>query len=157
MPYSLFLKKQNFKFSSSHFTIFNKDAAEGLHGHNYQVALRAEFAEVQEDTDLAVDFNPIKKSVRALCENLDEKILIPKNSPYLKITESLNYKNHLEVHFNDRHYCFPEAEVHLLDATNITSESLARVFHKSLQQEITAKTFSITIFETAGQAATYIP
>ncbi len=155
MPYSLYLKKQNFKFSSSHFTIFSKNTAEGLHGHNYQVAVRAQFAEIQKDTAMAVDFNVIKKAVRALCEELDEKILIPQTSPYLKISDSPHYKNHCEVQFNDRHYCFPKNEVVLINASNITSESLAFDFYQKLKKSLSLEKFSITVFETAGQAATY--
>lgn len=155
MPYSLYLKKQNFKFSSSHFTIFSEDTAEGLHGHNYQVAVRAEFSDVQKDTSMAVDFNIIKKAVRSLCEELDEKILIPKTSPYLKIKDSPHYKNHCEIHYNDRHYCFPKKEVVFIHASNITSESLAYDLYQNLAKSLSLDKFSVTVFETAGQAATY--
>jgi 6-pyruvoyltetrahydropterin/6-carboxytetrahydropterin synthase len=155
MGYSLYLKKQNFKFSSSHFTIFNKEKAEFLHGHNYQVAVRVQFKTVDPQTEMAVDFNEIKKQVRALCDQLDEKILIPKKSTFLKIFKSPHHADHQEIQFHNRHYCFPENEIYFVDANNITSESLARYIYEKLETKIKCDRFSITVFETAGQAASY--
>lgn len=155
MPYALLLKKQNFKFSSSHFTIFDKTHAEHLHGHNYQVGIKAVFNQVDPATEIAVDFNQIKKAVRALCDQLDEKILIPKNSSFLKINKSPHYAQHIEVKFHDRIYCFPENEVFYIEASNITSESLARYFYQKLQDLMTCDRFTVTVLETAGQAASY--
>lgn len=155
MPYALLLKKQNFKFSSSHFTIFNKTKAEHLHGHNYQVGIKAVFNDVDPKTELAVDFNQIKKTVRELCDQLDEKILIPQNSTFVKINNSPHYQNHIEVKFNDRNYCFPKNEIFYIPASNITSESLARYFYDSLAASMTCDSFTVTVLETAGQAASY--
>lgn len=157
MAYGLFLKKQDFKFSSSHFTLFSKDTAEHLHGHNYQVAVKMSFEEVDEDLDMAVDFNVIKNEVRSLCKSLDEKILIPKKSKYLKIENSPHYKDHIEVQYNQRHYCFPQNEVFFLPVRNITSEALAKFIHDKLKSSLNSKVSSMTVsvFETQGQAASY--
>jgi 6-pyruvoyltetrahydropterin/6-carboxytetrahydropterin synthase len=155
MPYALFLKKQNFKFSSSHFTIFSETQAEFLHGHNYQVAVKVHLDDVNKNTEMAVDFNVVKKAVRAVCDQMDEKILLPKKSTFLKISESPYYKKHTEVRFQDRVYCFPSNEIFYVDANNITSESLARHIHLQLSKALKIKNFSITVYETAGQAASY--
>lgn len=157
MPYTLLLKKQDFKFSSSHFTIFSKTEAEFLHGHNYQVGLKVQFKNVDAKTEMAVDFNAIKKAVRALCNELDEKILLPRNSTFLKITDSPHYPQHTEVRFLDRIYCFPKKEIYFIEASNVTSESLARYLHQKLSSSLPAASFSVTVFETAGQAASYTP
>jgi 6-pyruvoyltetrahydropterin/6-carboxytetrahydropterin synthase len=155
MPYALFLKKQNFKFSSSHFTIFSETQAEFLHGHNYQVAVKVHLDNVNKNTEMAVDFNVVKKAVRAICDEMDEKILLPKKSTFLKISESPHYKKHTEVRFQDRVYCFPSNEIFYVDANNITSESLARFIHLQLTKALKIKSFAITVYETAGQAASY--
>ncbi len=155
MPYALFLKKQNFKFSSSHFTIFNESQAEYLHGHNYQVAVKIQLDQVDKKTEMAVDFNVVKKAVRSICDEMDEKILLPKNSTFLKISESPHYKKHTEVRFQDRVYCFPSNEIFYVDANNITSESLARDIHRQLAKSLSFRSFSVTVYETAGQAASY--
>ena len=155
MPYALFLKKQNFKFSSSHFTIFSETKAEYLHGHNYQVAVKVMLDEVDKSTEMAVDFNVVKKAVRAVCDQMDEKILLPNKSSFLKITESPHYKKHTEVRFQDRIYCFPSNEIFYVDANNITSESLARFIHQQLAKVLSFKNVTVTVYETAGQAASY--
>ncbi len=155
MAYALFLKKQNFKFSSSHFTIFSESKAEFLHGHNYQVAVKVQLDNVDPKTEMAVDFNVIKKAVRAVCDELDEKILLPKKSTCLRVSDSPHYKNHTEVRFADRVYCFPSNEIQYLDASNITSESLARCIHQQLASVMTQKKYAVTVYETAGQAASY--
>jgi 6-pyruvoyltetrahydropterin/6-carboxytetrahydropterin synthase len=155
MSYTLLLKKENFKFSSSHFTIFNKTTAEFLHGHNYQASIKVLFSEVDAETEMAVDFNFIKKEIRKICEEMDEKILLPKKSNFLTIQQSPHYKNHTEVHFNERNYCFPNNEIYYIETNNVTSEALARVIYKKLEKHFTKNKFSVTIFETAGQAAQY--
>lgn len=155
MAYALFLKKQNFKFSSAHFTVFSQTEAEALHGHNYQVAIKVFIDNVDSKTEMAVDFNVVKKAVRAICEQLDEKILLPKNSSFLKMAQSPHYKNHTEVRFNDRVYCFPSNEIFHVDASNITSESLARFIHQQLSKALDFGKFAVTVYETAGQAASY--
>jgi 6-pyruvoyltetrahydropterin/6-carboxytetrahydropterin synthase len=159
MSYALFLKKQNFKFSSSHFTIFSEKSAEFLHGHNYQVAVKILIDTVNPKTEMAVDFNVIKKAVRTVCDQMDEKILLPKKSTFLKISASPHYKKHTEVRFQDRVYCFPDNEIFYVDANNITSESLARFIHEKLEDTLESalsfEKLSVTIYETAGQAASY--
>ena len=155
MTYTLLLKKENFKFSSSHFTIFDKKTAEHLHGHNYHVSLKVLFEEINTETEIAVDFHCIKKEIRSICEQMDEKILLPKKSKFLEIKKSPHYKNHTEVHFNDRNYCFPNNEIFYIEANNVTSEALARIIYKKLEKNLKDYRFSVTVYETVGQAAQY--
>jgi 6-pyruvoyltetrahydropterin/6-carboxytetrahydropterin synthase len=157
MPYTLVLSKENFKFSSSHFTLFSQDDAEHLHGHNYKVSLRASFGDVDKNTEMTVDFESIKKEVRAICDKLDEKILIPQNSPYLKIEASPHYKNHTEVRYNERVYCFPTGEIFFVPVANITSEALAKFVYTELRKTLPAKIkkIAVAIRETSGQSAIF--
>ena len=92
MSYTLFFEKPRFKFSSSHFTIFDGETAETLHGHNYHVKLKLSFADVDPKTELALDFNVVKKELTKICDELDEKVLIPEDSPYLTIHKNQNLK-----------------------------------------------------------------
>lgn len=157
MPYRLEISKENFKFSSSHFTVFSADQAEHLHGHNYRVSVELTFQTVDTQTQMAVDFNTIKKAVRALCDGLDEKILVPKSSPFLKISKSPHYEGHTEVRFQARIYTFPTSEVIFVPVTNITSEALAKHLHDELSPVIppSATALTVTVQETAGQSAVY--
>jgi 6-pyruvoyltetrahydropterin/6-carboxytetrahydropterin synthase len=155
MSFVLELKKENFKFSASHFTIFGPDHAERLHGHNYYVTVKLYIRDVQTSTGMTVEFNEIKSVIKTFTERLDERVLIPKFSPYLILTElpsSASHladqhvaprdsetasahpdsKNesasggHLQVRYGHKIYQFPISDIFMLPATNITSEELAR-------------------------------
>src|SRR6185312_1662599 len=121
--YTVHLAKEPFKFSCSHFTILASDRAERLHGHNYQVRVDISVDSVDDKLGFAFDFNAVKPMIRQLCAELDERILLPSKSPYLKIKNSATS---VEVDFGPKHYAFPADDTRLLPLTNITSEELAR-------------------------------
>jgi 6-pyruvoyltetrahydropterin/6-carboxytetrahydropterin synthase len=157
MAYQLSLKKENFKFAASHFTIFSEEHAEALHGHNYQIGVRLSFSEVDEKLEMKIDFGSIKEKIRALCEELDEKILIPQNSSFLKIGDSPHYIKHTQVEYGERFYCFPTSEICFLPLANITSEGLAKYIWGKLSP-LFSKDFSklsVSVKETSGQWASY--
>ena len=66
MAYQLALKKENFKFAASHFTIFSESRAEALHGHNYQIGVRLGFDDIDEKLEMKVDFGSLKEKIRAV-------------------------------------------------------------------------------------------
>ena len=162
MPYSISLSKDRFKFSASHFTLFSKERAESLHGHNYQISLTANFKEIHRETGLAIEFSELKKAIKNLCDELDEKILLPTRSPYLKTNRQPavtdQSQNNIEVRFNNRFYSFPEEECRLLDLVNTSSECLAHWFHKKLKtplEEIGVQDYSIHLSESQGQSVSF--
>lgn len=158
MAYSLVLNKENFKFSASHFTIFSEKNAEALHGHNYNVGVKLAFNELDKDLEMKIDFKHIKEKIKAICDALDEKILIPKGSKFLKISPSPHYKRHTQVEYGDRFYCFPDNEILQLPLSNITTEALARYIWENLEPHFKKDfhTFSVNVKETAGQSAIYM-
>ncbi|MBX9768585.1 MAG: 6-carboxytetrahydropterin synthase, partial [Bdellovibrionales bacterium] len=127
------LHKESFKFSGSHFTIFSKTSAERLHGHNYYVRVRVEVMELDPKLGMAFDFNVLKPHVRDLCDELDERVLIPDESPYLKLKKS---KKEIEVQFQDKRYVFPLSDCKLLPVANITTEELSRLFCERLKKKL---------------------
>ena len=70
-------------FAAAHFTLFSATERENLHGHNFQVTLNAT-APVHDD-GLTFDYNILKKTLKALCDEYDEQVLMPTKSPYLSI------------------------------------------------------------------------
>ena len=162
------LAKEAFKFSSTHFTLFSATEAERLHGHNYQVSVECGFEKLDE-FGMGFEFNELKPHIKALTEAWDERVLIPGLSPHLKVsTENIREKNHLIVEFGTRSYRFPETDVIILEAVNVTSEELARLFALALAkawQTATARKNSnlanrihfleISIEETRGQRASF--
>lgn len=152
MQTSLHLSKQNFKFSAAHFLIFDEKHAERLHGHNYQVKVDLAFAEKSEHGYL-VDFNILKKEIKARLDQWDEYVLLPKLHPDMKI--SVNGKS-TEVRFRDRYYVFPTNEVILLETNNTSVENFSQIllqdFVKSFKKHGIVK-LRVTVEESRGQSA----
>ena len=92
---TLHLAKQNFKFSSAHFLIFDEKSAEMLHGHNYQVKvdLLGPSPDQYADKGYFVDFAIIKKIIKDYCDQWDEHILLPQKHPDMKYKTSADGKN----------------------------------------------------------------
>lgn len=157
MGFVIHLGKENFKFSCTHFTIFGPNRGERLHGHNYQVRCSIQVQQIDAKLGMAFDFNVVKPVIKAICDRLDERILIPTESPYLKLTDLST--NQLKVVFASKEYIFPNEDVMQLPIVNITSEELARYTCKELKKEIAGKlpvgTVSVTVEETLGQSVSY--
>lgn len=155
MSYIVELKKERFKFSATHFTIFSEDRAEKLHGHNYHVSINIKFKDIDEDTGLTVEFSELKNEIQKLCDLLDEKILIPAESPFLSVGE---VEENIEVRYNSKLYSFPKEDCEILNTTNTSSECLAKWFYDELLSsfhKFSIKNFMVTIEETSGQSVTY--
>ena len=75
--YSVVVAKDYLKFSAAHFIAY-PGFREPLHGHNYQVSVRVE-AELGGD-GYVLDFGLVKKLALELCEELDERVLVPESS-----------------------------------------------------------------------------
>lgn len=154
------LAKQNFKFSSAHFLIFNDHEAEMLHGHNYQVEVSL-FPEVKsnfEQQGYFIDFAEVKKIVKQQCDIWDEHILLPQKHKDMKNKESADGKNY-EIHFRDRFYSFPKNETIWLPVTNTSVEQLSQIFAQNLWDKFKDSSVGrihVTIEETRGQSATTV-
>lgn len=156
MSFTVHLAKENFKFSGSHFTIFGKGEGERLHGHNYYVSVKVEFDQLDKSTGLVFDFNELKPIVKSICESLDEKVLIPAESPYLEIQET---DTQLNIQFSEKLYSFPRVDVALLKVANVSSEELSRYLaHEISAQWMRSKqmrSLAVTVEETRGQSVEY--
>jgi 6-pyruvoyltetrahydropterin/6-carboxytetrahydropterin synthase len=152
----LHLSKQNFKFSSGHFLIFDETRAEMLHGHNYQV--KVDILKLQESAGqkgYLIDFYDLKKIIKQLCDVWDEHVLLPENHPDMKKSMTRNGKN-CDISFRDRFYSFPKDEVIWLPVENTSVESLSGLFAKTLMNELKKMgvlKLKVSIEETRGQSA----
>src|SRR5579885_1120272 len=72
--YSVVVAKDFLKFSAAHFIAY-PGFREPLHGHNYQVSVRVDAALGPEG--YVLDFGLVKRVARALCAELDERVLLP--------------------------------------------------------------------------------
>lgn len=159
---SLHLAKQNFKFSSAHFLIFDDHSAEMLHGHNYQVRVHIAIPDQmmsEQDSEgkigYAIDFNVIKKYIKAELDQWDEHILLPRLHPDMTYKISADKKNH-EIKFRDRFYSFPANEIIWLDVTNTSVEQLSQLLAENLIKEFQKykiRKIKVEVEETRGQSA----
>lgn len=152
---TLNLHKQNFKFSAAHFLIFDKQSAERLHGHNYQVKVNIT---VPQDQSLSkegyfVDFNVFKKAIKAKLDEWDEMVLLPGKHEDMKFTEN---GPSLEVRFRERFYVFPKNEVLRLPVTNTSVEQLSQLLATYFLHEFKVhgvQKVQVSVEETRGQGA----
>lgn len=154
---TLHLAKQNFKFSSAHFLIFDEKSAEMLHGHNYQVKvdLLCPNNEVSTEQGYVVDFHVLKKIVKEQCDKWDEHVLLPAQHPDMKYKKSADSKNY-EINFRDRFYSLPIKETIWLPIRNTSVENLSALFAEEISAEIFKfgiKKIRVTVEETRGQSA----
>ncbi len=125
------ISKEYLHFSAAHFTLFSRTERENLHGHNFYVT--AEVDSLVGENGLAFDYNELKSTLKILCEELDEKVLLPEKSPYLDISNEGDY---LVARFADERIPFLPRDVLVLAVRNITVEELAPWFlHRVRQQD----------------------
>lgn len=155
MPrYRMVLAKEDFKFSSAHFTLFPDGRAELLHGHNYRVRVALTGGELDGD-GLLVDIETFKKALRALCARLDSRTLIPAESERLQWERD---GESIEIRFGDRVYRFPAQDALLLPLANTSIELLARMLWRDLAPHLTGsrvESLAVAVEETAGQECWY--
>lgn len=151
----LSLAKENFKFSAAHFLIFDEHRAERLHGHNYRVRLEVKLAWDNEPVQgYGIDFSTLKNALKAHLDSWDERVLLPGHHPELRVREEEG--GHLQIHFRDRRYQFPAAEVILLPIVNTSVELLSGLLCEELWEGFKAlgvEGFQIQVEETSGQSA----
>jgi 6-pyruvoyltetrahydropterin/6-carboxytetrahydropterin synthase len=100
------INKEYLHFAAAHFTIFDESNRENLHGHNFQMALNAT-AEIGDD-GLTFDYNILKHALKSLCDELDEQVLMPTQSPHLNIHHGEDYVFVEYAYFLDRLRGLPE-------------------------------------------------
>jgi 6-pyruvoyltetrahydropterin/6-carboxytetrahydropterin synthase len=152
--FSIRLAKEDFKFSSAHFTLFADGPAELLHGHNYRVEVELE-GEQLDRAGLLLDIAAVKRRIRERCARLDERTLLPEKSRAVQLTPR---GGQLEVGVEGRSYVLPAADVVRLPLENVSMELLARMLWEEIAEVLTGsrvETLTLTLHETAAQSCSY--
>lgn len=142
-------------FCSGHFITYEGDKCEAVHGHNYRAAAVVE-GELGEDA-YVFDFVALKRLLRAICDRLDHKMLLPLHNAHLRLSEA---DNELTVHYRAKRYVFPRNEVVLLPISNTTAEKLAEWIGGELEAALRVQgahnltAWEVEVEESFGQAAT---
>jgi 6-pyruvoyltetrahydropterin/6-carboxytetrahydropterin synthase len=148
------LAKEDFKFSSAHFTLFADAPAELLHGHNYRVEIELE-GEQLDEAGLLLDIAAVKRRVRERCARLDERTLLPEKNPAVQIRESAGQ---VEVRFEGRSYALPARDTLRLPVLNVSMELLARLLWEEIAEVLRGsrvEVMTLCLHETAGQSCSY--
>ena len=159
--WTLHIRKDHFKFSAAHMTVFPNGDKEGLHGRNYQVKLAIELAE--PGLGRMLSYEVFKQALRTVCAAWDEKVLIAGDNPLLEIlpAKAIEYSFLL----CGKRYVLPADEVAVLEMDNVTAENLAQALFERFWAELTRDpaipwrerivAASLRVDESPGQGATY--
>ena len=154
----LHIRKEALKFSAAHMTVFPDGTKERLHGHNYRTELSVEFP--SQSTTQFLAFSSFKIPMKAICEQWDEKLLLPGRCPRLKIIRDT--ADELEFSLCGKRYVLPKDEVEILPIDNVITETLAMEFSRRLIEALKPEELrhftkvELRIEEITGQGASYV-
>jgi 6-pyruvoyl-tetrahydropterin synthase len=152
--YRVVVEKDYLKFSAAHFIAY-KGFREPMHGHNYQVSVAIAGA-VGED-GYVLDFGIVKKVTKAVCDELDERILIPARSDCLTVAH--DGPSVVLVYEDGARFAFPATDCVLLPIVHASAEELAAYVLARLREGLGAHTMrglseiEVGVSEAPGQAA----
>jgi len=129
--FSIEVEKDYFNFASAHFLIFANGRREALHGHNYQVSVAVE-GELDK-AGVVLDFITFKPLVKRVCDDLDHRTLIQRNSPVLKIRRG---RKDVEVVHKGQRLVLPARDVILLPIANTSTELLAEYIATQIRRKV---------------------
>ena len=131
--FSVSVAKDYLVFASAHFITFAGHRCEGLHGHNYRARVTVE-GQLDQETWFVFDFVVLKRLMRALCDQIDHKVLLPLENPKIQVTEE---GDAVKVAYEGKpRYEFPRADCALLPVPNTTVEMLAELLATRLRAEL---------------------
>jgi 6-pyruvoyltetrahydropterin/6-carboxytetrahydropterin synthase len=153
--YSVVVSKDYLKFSAAHFIAY-PGFREPLHGHNYQVSVRIEAALGPDG--YVLDFGLVKRVAKGLCDELDEQVIVPRDSECLTVTTDADGVD-VTTETGDR-FRFPAADVRVLPIAHSSAEELAAYLLGRLRDALAAEAggravvgLEVGVAEAPGQVA----
>jgi 6-pyruvoyltetrahydropterin/6-carboxytetrahydropterin synthase len=125
------VEKDYFNFASAHFLVFADGKREALHGHNYQVSVALE-GELDR-AGVVLDFITFKPVVKQICDELDHRTLIQRDSPVLKIRRG---GDHVTVAYRKQRIILPRQDALLLPLANTSTELLAEYIAGQIRRRV---------------------
>ena len=149
------VERNRLRFAAAHMATFLGDC-EPLHGHNYDILIDIEGG--LTDDSWVWDFGDLKRTTKAIADELDHKFLLQRESRVLGITE---HADSWEITYGARRYVFPREDVAVLPIDNSTAERLAEWIAGRLAVELgargaaTLRRLTVGVEEMPGQAGWY--
>ena len=155
--YRIHVSKDNLMFAAGHFAVFDGDAIEPLHGHNYRFSVTIEGP--VDANAYVFNFVTLKKLMKRIGDELDHRVLLPGESTLVRLE---HHADGWIARAGAKWYRFPAEDVVVLPMPNTTVEMLARYLHGRLCEELRKlpqadhlTTIEVEIEETFGQSAVY--
>lgn len=152
--YRVVVQKDYLKFSAAHFIAY-KGFREPLHGHNYQVSVG--IAGAVGDDGYVLDFGIVKAVAKAVCEELDERVLVPTKSDC--VTVAHEGPSVVLVYEDGARFVFPATDCILLPIVHASAEELAAYVLMRLREGLGPHAMrglteiEVGVGEAPGQAA----
>ena len=152
--YRVVVQKDYLKFSAAHFIAY-KGFREPLHGHNYQVSVAIGGA--VGDDGYVLDFGIVKSVAKSVCDELDERILVPAKSDCLTVAHE--GPSVVLVYEDGARFLFPATDCVLLPIVHASAEELAAYVLARLREGLDAHAMrglteiEVGVSEAPGQAA----
>jgi 6-pyruvoyltetrahydropterin/6-carboxytetrahydropterin synthase len=151
--FKVHVSKDYLIFCAAHFVTYD-DECEPLHGHNYRASVTVE-GDLQGD-HFVINFVTLKRTMRALVDQLDHRTLLPENNPHFHITRE---NGEVTVAVENRRYVLPESDVLILPLSNTTAEKLAQYLAGQLRAKIgdlvNLTACEMEVSEVEGQSAIF--
>ena len=125
------VEKDYFNFASAHFLVFANGKREALHGHNYQVSVAVE-GEL-DSAGVVLDFITFKPLIKNICDGLDHRTLIQRDSSALKIRRG---GDHVFVAYRNQRIVLPRRDALLLPIANTSTELLAEYIAGQIRRKV---------------------
>ena len=159
--------QSNLRFSSAH-VIPGHESCGFIHGHSYFVDVEIEGERVGK-FEFVVDFKDIKKYTKAICDELDHRLLIPVYNDLIEFKDFdkkkdsiFNLKKEKSVYFkiDGKGYTIPSVDCVFLPLPYTSAEEMSKFFAESLAKKLSEdydnlEYISVCVNEGIGQGAEY--
>ena len=147
--------QSNLRFSSAH-VIPGHESCGFIHGHSYFVDVEIK-GERAGEFEFVVDFKDIKKYTKAICDELDHRLLIPVYNDSI-----FDLKNEKTVFFkiDGKGYSIPSVDCVFLPLPYTSAEELSAFFAETLARKLSEtydnlEYISVCVNEGIGQGAQF--
>ena len=150
------IERNTLRFAAAHMATF-AGTCEPLHGHNYDLFVEVE-GDLAEEA-WVIDFGVVKQIARQVCQTLDHRFLLQRES---RLLHSEEHDGAWHIRFGEaQRYVFPSSDVLALPIDNSTAERLSEWIHGQLSHALhqrgvtTVHLLRVGVEEMPGQAAWY--
>lgn len=159
--------QSNLRFSSAH-VIPGHESCGYIHGHSYFVDVEIE-GERAGDFEFVVDFKDVKGFTKAICDELDHRLLIPVYNDLIEFKDfdkekdsifNLKKKHTIFFKVDGKSYAIPGVDCVLLPLPYTSAEELSKFFAETLAKKL-SETYdnleyvAVCVNEGIGQGAEY--